>query len=135
MHDPVRMPVACNEAMVRHALQETPNECCGVLIGRNGRIERAVPMRNVRPSPDAYFMDPDEQIALFTAMEQRGEQLLGIYHSHPRGPATPSPADRQLAFHPDALYVVVSLADPDRPDVRGFAVSADGFTDVPIAFF
>jgi len=121
--------------MVRHAFQETPNECCGVLIGRNGRIERAVAMRNVHPSPDTYyFMDPEEQIALFADMERQGHQLLGIYHSHPRGPATPSSADRQLAFHPDALYVVISLAVPDRPDVRGFAVSDEGFTEVPIAF-
>ena len=87
-------------AMIAHAVKELPNECCGVLLGRNKRIERVVPMQSTDPSSDTYFMDPVQQVEVFTEMEKRGENLLGIYHSHPAGPRQPSGADLQLAFHP-----------------------------------
>ena len=118
--------------MLQHALRELPNECCGVLVGRNQMIERAVPMRNSEPSPDTYIMDPEEQIALFREMEKTGEQLLGIYHSHPNGPAEPSALDLQLAFHPDALYVVISLASHSNPEIRGFFRTENGFVEAPL---
>lgn len=132
MDVPVVIPASCHHAILQHAFRELPNECCGVLIGRGKVIERAVPMRNSEPSPETYIMDPEEQIKLFREMEETGEQLIGIYHSHPNGPAQPSALDLQLAFHPDALYVVISLADPSNPDIRGFFLTESGFSEVPL---
>ena len=132
MNVPVLIPAACHHAMLHHAFQELPNECCGVLIGRDQVIERAVPMRNSEPSPETYIMDTEEQITLFREMEKTGEQLLGIYHSHPNGPAEPSALDLQFAFHPDTLYVIISLADPLNPEIRGFFLTENGFIEVPL---
>ncbi|MCX8044968.1 MAG: M67 family metallopeptidase [Desulfobacterota bacterium] len=134
MRQPVCIPIACRSAMIQHAMQELPNECCGILIGRNERIERAQALRNIEPSPDTYRMDPEEQVALFRAMEQRGEQLLGIYHSHPHGPPEPSALDLRLAFHPHVVYVIVSLEDPHCPQVRGFFLSQNSFAEVSLIF-
>jgi len=128
---PVRLRADIKETMVAHALREAPNECCGLLLGRCGSIERVIAMKSDRPSPDAYFMNPEQQIEVFTGMAGRGEELVGIYHSHPRSPAQPSAADLQLAFHPEAAYFIISLADANRPELRAFRLSGDGFEDVP----
>lgn len=118
------------DIMIVHALKEAPNECCGVLLGRAGRIERCVAMKSDLPSPDAYFMNPEQQIKVFTDMASHDEELLGIYHSHPKGPAQPSGADLQLAFHPGAAYFIISLADAAHPEVRAFRLSGNGFEEI-----
>jgi len=125
------LPLRMRQAMIEHARRELPDECCGVLLGLDGAMQRAVAMSNAEPAPDRYIMDTGQQIALFKEMERTGEQLLGIYHSHPTSPALPSGADLQLAFHPEAVYVIVSLADP-TPDVRGFMLAENGFEEVDL---
>jgi len=112
-------------ALIKHAEEESPNECCGLLAGRNGRVERVYPGTNVDHSPYTYLMDPNEQLAAFKDMEAVGLDLVGIYHSHTHTPAYPSRTDVAKAFYPDSLYVIVSLARRDAPDIRAFRV-ADG---------
>jgi len=113
------------KALITHAQEEAPNECCGLLAGRNGRVERVYPGTNVDHSPYTYLMDPKEQLAAFKDMEAAGLDLVGIYHSHTHTAAYPSRTDVAKAFYPDALYVIVSLAKRDAPDIRAFRV-ADG---------
>lgn len=129
----IRLPRELIKAMVEHAFTELPNECCGLLLGREGTIEHIIPMKSNPPAPDAYFMDPLQQVEVFTKMEARGEALLGIYHSHPAGPATPSGADLQLAYHPDTVYFIISLADREKPEVRGFMLAERAFKEVELA--
>jgi len=119
-------------AMIEHAVRELPNECCGVLLGRNQTIERVVPMRSIPPSPDSYFMDPEQQVEVFSEMEKNVKSLLGIYHSHPNGPAFPSDTDKNLAYHPGAVYFIVSLENRDHPEVRAFILKEEGFKEVSI---
>ena len=118
--------------MIKQALDELPNECCGLLIGKNGEIKRAVPMKNSEPAPDAYFMDPLQQVEVFTEMEKRGESLIGIYHSHPKGPSSPSGADLQLAFHPDAVYIIISLENLDNPVLNGYMLKNGSFNEIKL---
>lgn len=113
------------KALIKHAEEEAPNECCGLLAGRNGRVERVYPGTNVDHSPYTYLMNPKEQLAAFKDMEVAGLELVGIYHSHTHTAAYPSRTDVAKAFYPDALYVIVSLAKRDTPDIRAFRV-ADG---------
>ena len=113
------------KALITHAQEEAPNECCGLLAGRNGRVERVYPGTNVDHSPYTYLMDPKEQLAAFKDMEAAGLDLVGIYHSHTHTAAYPSRTDVAKAFYPDALHVIVSLAKRDAPDIRAFRV-ADG---------
>ena len=113
------------KALIAHAQEEAPNECCGLLAGRNGRVERVYPGTNVDHSPYTYLMDPKAQLAAFKDMEAAGLDLVGIYHSHTHTAAYPSRTDVAKAFYPDALYVIVSLAKRDAPDIRAFRV-ADG---------
>ncbi len=105
----LKIPKSSKETMIKQALNELPHECCGLLLGKNSKIKRTLPMRNTEPSPEAYFMDPIQQVEVFTDMEKKGETLIGIYHSHPKGPSTPSGADLKMAFHQDAVYIIISL--------------------------
>ncbi len=119
--------------MIEHALREAPNECCGLLLGKNGRFTRFAAMKSDPPAPDAYWMDPVQQIKVFSAMKQRDEELVGIYHSHPKGPAGPSGADLQLAFHPEAVYFIISLAGAGQPELKAFMLRSNAFEEVPIS--
>lgn len=110
-------------ALVAHAKEEFPNECCGLLAGRNGRVERIYRGTNVDHSPYTYLMDPKEQLAAFKDMEAAGLDLVGIYHSHTHTAAYPSKTDVAKAFYPDALYVILSLARREAPEIRAFRLS------------
>ena len=79
-------------------------------------------MTNADRSSTTYRLDPREQIKVFNEIEDRGWELSGIFHSHTHTEAYPSPTDQAQAFYPDAYYVLVSLADRERPVIRGFTI-------------
>ncbi len=112
--------------MVEQAFAELPNEACGLLAGRNGSgapaVERFYPMTNADRSPMNYRLDPKEQLTVFDEIEERGWDLVGIFHSHTHTRAYPSPTDRRQAFYPEAHYVLVSLADRNNPDLKAFTI-------------
>lgn len=103
-----------------HARDDFPNECCGLIAGRDGTATRVLPAANSEGSPFMYVMDPREQMALMDEIDAAGEDLLAIYHSHTRSAAYPSTTDVELAFFADPLYVIVSLQDDSAPVIRAF---------------
>jgi proteasome lid subunit RPN8/RPN11 len=118
--------------MLDHARQDAPLECCGLLLGVDGRVEESVRTRNVRASRTAYLIDPAEHLAVMKRVRAEGRTVLGAYHSHPRSPAVPSPTDLGEAHYEDFLYVIVSLADPAAPDVRGYRLNGRNFVPVTL---
>lgn len=110
------------EEMIGHAMAENPNESCGLLAGAVGRIEKFFPVANALHSPVRYEMEPREQLAIMQAMDEKGWELLGIFHSHPNSPAYPSPTDLELAYYSDCLYFIASLANPEKPVLRVFRI-------------
>jgi len=129
--------------MIAHARAEYPNEMCGLIIGdapagAGGRALRFEPTRNKAASPYRYEIDPDDLLRLTIASDDNDEAFWGIAHSHTHTPAVPSPTDIGLAFYPDSLYVLVSLADDQadaatgEPSVRAWQIR-DGLVDeVPL---
>jgi proteasome lid subunit RPN8/RPN11 len=111
-----------SKEIIQHALEEYPNEACGLLAGKNGRVEKVYRMTNVEHSPVTYRLDPEEQYRAFVEIEERGWELLAIYHSHIASPAYPSARDLELAFYPDSLYLIISLMDRARPVIRAFKI-------------
>ena len=100
-----------------------------MIAGRDGVATRVLRTTNSEGSPFMYVMEPQEQLRLMDDIEDAGEDLLAIYHSHTRSVAYPSRTDVELAFYPDPLYVIVSLADREAPDIRAFKIArnaADG---------
>jgi proteasome lid subunit RPN8/RPN11 len=70
-----------------------------------------------------YVMDPREQLRIMDEIDDAGQDLVAIYHSHTRSAAYPSRTDVELAFYPDTAYLIVSLADRDRPEIRAFRIA------------
>ena len=123
------------DEMVAHAREDLPNECCGMIGGRDGEATRVVRIENAAASPLRYEMDPQGQFDGLKAIEGAGDELIGIYHSHTRSAAYPSQTDvNQAVAWPEQVYVIVSLADPDAPDVKAFTLAdlriADAELDV-----
>ena len=102
------LPEEIRAAIVAHARDELPNECCGLLLARDGVIVEAVRARNTLASPSAYLLHPEDHFAAIRRARREGLAVAGAYHSHPRSPAVPSPRDIAEAHDPDLLYVIVS---------------------------
>jgi proteasome lid subunit RPN8/RPN11 len=118
----IRIKSGAVDGITEHSLRDVPNECCGLLGGRGSLISTVYPVRNVAASPETrYEAAPEDLFHATRKMREKGEELLGIYHSHPRSPAYPSPTDVQLAFYPDAVYFIVSLAD-ERTIMNAFRI-------------
>ena len=121
-----RLPAALVETIVAHARSEYPNEACGLVIGDRvaadgGTALRFIPARNAAASPYRYEIDSDDLLRLTIATDDADEVFWAIVHSHVRSPAYPSPTDVGLAFYPDALYLLVSLAAPE-PALGAFRI-------------
>jgi proteasome lid subunit RPN8/RPN11 len=92
-----------------------------LISARDGEPVRLYPVPNISPTPERLFeMDPKAQIDAMRRMRDAGEALFAIYHSHPRGPATPSAEDLAQAAYPEALYLIVSLQAPESAQLRAF---------------
>jgi [CysO sulfur-carrier protein]-S-L-cysteine hydrolase len=114
-----------------HCLEEKPVEACGILTGKAGHVLHAYATDNLSRSPVYYQVDPDQQGEILQLMEKRGEELVGIYHSHPTTEARPSRNDIQLAVHyPEAMRVIISLAG--RIDMRAYVIQKGQVTEIPI---
>ena len=119
----MRITRAQADAIVRHARDEFPNECCGLIAGQGDTATRVLPTRNAEGTPFMYVMDPLEQMQLMEEIEDAGEDLVAIYHSHTRSAAYPSTTDVDLAFFAEPLYVICSLQDADNPVIRAFRLA------------
>lgn len=110
------------QELLAHAREEAPNECCGMIGAIDGEATSVYRARNAEASPLRYNLDPTDQFKIMTTMEDRGEDLAAIYHSHTNSPAYPSQTDINLAAYPDTVYVIVSLLDGEEP-VRGYSIA------------
>ncbi len=117
----MRIAKAIYDELLEHAREDAPNECCGLIGGEDGVAKTVYRARNAEASPLRYNLDPQDQFRIMTEMEERGEELAAIYHSHTASPAYPSQTDINLAAYPDALYLIVSLAEGEQ-DLRGFRI-------------
>ncbi|MCP4362969.1 MAG: M67 family metallopeptidase [Chloroflexi bacterium] len=118
--------------MIHHLQIQYPKEGCGLLAGHTGQATQIYPVDNILKSPNAYEMEPLQQIRAMLIMEEHGDELVAIYHSHPQGPSTPSETDVAQAYYPDAVYLIVSLYNFDEPEVRGFRIVDGRVTEVLI---
>ena len=109
------------EQLLRHAKREAPLEACGYLAGQDGVLSAAYELTNIDQSCEHFSFDPKEQFATLRDVRARGQELAAVYHSHPASPARPSPEDIKLAYDPNVVYVIVSLAE-GKEDVKAFYI-------------
>ncbi|MDP3786809.1 MAG: M67 family metallopeptidase [Candidatus Omnitrophota bacterium] len=110
------------EKIIAHSRKEFPNEACGILVGKDGKAEKVYEMANVDKSPSSYLMEPKEQLKIMKEIRNSELEMVGIYHSHVASEAYPSSHDVELAFYPEASYVIISLKDKRNPRIRSFKI-------------
>jgi proteasome lid subunit RPN8/RPN11 len=120
----VRIRQLVLDAIVAHARDAAPLECCGLLVGQGETIAEAVRARNLRNSETAFQVDPAEHFAVLRRTRAEGRTLLGAYHSHPRSPAVPSEKDIREAFDASLLHLIVSLMDETSPQIQAYRISS-----------
>jgi proteasome lid subunit RPN8/RPN11 len=121
------------DEMVAHAREDLPNECCGMIGGRDGEATKVVRVENVAASPLRYEMDPQGQYDALKAIEDAGEDLVAIYHSHTRSAAYPSQTDvNEAVMWPEQAYVIVSLENAEAPDVKAYWLKDMKIADVDL---
>ena len=132
----MRVPSEIYEQLMAHAEQDAPNECCGLIGGRDGAATTLYRARNAEASPLRYRIADQEVFDVRKQIEERGEDLVAIYHSHTASPAYPSQTDINLAFWewskdgqteralawPGTIYLIASLAEGEKP-LRGFDIT------------
>lgn len=119
----MRIAQSLIDEIVAHAREDLPNECCGMVGGRDGEATNVYRARNEFESPLRFEVDARDLFRITQKeMPQRGEDLVAIYHSHTKSPAYPSQTDVNMAQNswPEARWIIVSLADEERPDVKAF---------------
>jgi [CysO sulfur-carrier protein]-S-L-cysteine hydrolase len=111
----LRLGPGIGQALLEHARAELPNEACALLGGHldDGRATSLHVARNADRSPLRYTVDSDDLVRIVFGLEDSGEDLVAIFHSHTHTPAVPSATDLRSAQYPDAYYVLASLTDPD----------------------
>ena len=144
MADSLVFPISLREQLVAHAREGDPDEVCGMLAGRDGRVERVFRVRNTADEVTAdsgvfrdratgvaapgrravhYYMDPRDQLRVYNEIDEQGLDLIGYYHSHTHTEARPSPTDVRLATDLASVYVLVSLTDKAHPPVRAWRIT------------
>jgi proteasome lid subunit RPN8/RPN11 len=138
----LRLPRSMIDEIIAHAREDLPNECCGIVGGKDGDARRLYRARNAEASPFRYNIHPLDLLRIEKELDESGWQVLVIYHSHVASEAYPSPTDVRLAqwpgtdppsdLYPGAYYVLVSLMDAEKPVVRAFTIHAGRVAEVEL---
>lgn len=125
----LKIPRKLIAEMITHSMEQDPEECCGVLLGKDGTASTARKMQNVHDNRvSRYTMDPLELLQAQTDADRKGQQFVAIYHSHTYTQGYPSETDIVNAVDTgwtDPYYVLVSLVEKTRPVVRAYRIGDD----------
>lgn len=130
------------DKIIKQCLKEFPNEACGILAGPPShspysnkvlrRVTKVYEMTNADKSAATFFMDAKEQLKVTKELRNSSLEMAGIYHSHVASGAYPSNHDVEMAFYPEASYVIISLIDKNKPDIKSFKINEGRITEEEI---
>jgi proteasome lid subunit RPN8/RPN11 len=130
----VRIPASIRDEIVAHSKEDLPDECCGLVGGRDGAATTLYRATNRFASPLRYEVDPGDLIRIMGEIDSAGEELVAIYHSHTKSEAYPSQTDINLARNwPDPVYLICSLGG-EEPVLRGFILADGKVEEVGLVF-
>jgi len=117
------------DKIIAQSRKEFPNEACGILAGKDGKVEKVYEMSNVDTSPSTFFMEAKEQLKVMKEIRNSGIQMIGIYHSHVASQAYPSAHDVKLAFYPEVSYAIISFKDKKNPVIKAFKIQEENIRE------
>ena len=128
------LPQTIVDELIAHAKNENPNECCGIVAGKNEKAIRIYRMTNREKSPFRYRMDSKEQFEVQREIDKQDLEILSYYHSHTHTEARPSATDIRMALWtdtneaiwPEVSYILISLQSLDHPEIKNFRILDGG---------
>jgi proteasome lid subunit RPN8/RPN11 len=129
---PVTLGPGLRPRIVEHARRGYPQEVCGMIAGRGTAGSEIYPGENVSPDPLAAFELDPATLARQIDIEERGLEVVAFYHSHPRGPATPSARDVAEAIYPQAAMLICDLSRAGQPGLRAFRLGDRAVVEVEL---
>ena len=108
--------------MISHAKKCYPQEACGFVAGKQEKGQVFLPIENMEHSSISYLMDPKQQLRAFRQMREEALDLLALFHSHVASPAEPSQKDKTMAIYAEVSYLIVSLSDMEKPDLKSYRI-------------
>lgn len=127
--NPLVIPAGIYQRIVAHCTTGLPNEACGFLGGKDGVVSKLYLMTNAAASPVFYRPDDREMLSALNDMDDNGLDVSSIFHSHVATRAYPSPTDIREAHYPEAVFLIVSLEDRERPYAKGFLIHKKDWRD------
>ena len=110
------------QSILAQAQKDAPIESCGYLLGTDKETATEnYPMTNIDHSEEHFCFDPKEQFSAIKYARQKGLKIVGNWHSHPASPSRPSEEDKHLAYDPNILYFILSLAE-EKPVLNAFRI-------------
>ncbi|MDT8899272.1 MAG: M67 family metallopeptidase [Thermanaerothrix sp.] len=124
MERSLRLSAKQKAIILEHVVHCVPEEACGLLGGCGSIVKRIIPVTNRLHSPVRFYMEPTELLKALEALEEEGLELVGIFHSHPHGPAVPSETDLNEFAYPESLMVILSPQGKDW-QLRAFEIDTE----------
>jgi proteasome lid subunit RPN8/RPN11 len=128
----LKISLSLYHKMIEHVQSTFPLEGCGLLAGRQTQATELYMIDNILQSPVAYEMDPKQQVKAMLDMDEKGNDMLAVYHSHPQGPSIPSETDITQAYYPESAYIIVSLQQREQPVVRAFTIVDERVNEISL---
>lgn len=126
------LPQAFLEQVLAHARRDHPDECCGILAGRDGAATRVIEMENAERSPTGFTFDSAEWLRVYRELDDADEQLLAVYHSHTATEAYPSRTDVLWAQHNEFQHWLVVSTRTEADEVRSYTIADGVVTEEPV---
>jgi len=121
------------EQIVEHAVRDAPNECCGVVASRNGAATAVHAAENLAASPFRFEIDGLTLMRLIDEIDDGGEELVAIYHSHTRSQPYPSQTDVNFAaLWPGVEWLIVGVPKDGEPEVRSYLIEDGAIRDAEL---
>ena len=129
----IKIPIEIVNQILAHAQNGDEAESCGFIAAVNDNIVKTYPVENIAKDPACFYrMDEKQQIDAMRKMREAGEELFGIYHSHPSSEAVPSKTDIEEATYPDASYFIVSLNTVGVLEMRCYRLLAGAVEEIEL---
>ncbi|MDH5718016.1 MAG: M67 family metallopeptidase [Spirochaetia bacterium] len=119
------------EKLFKQAEEGLPNEVCGYLAGKDNQILEHYELTNLDKSPEHFSMDPKEQFNAVKDAREKGYKIISCYHSHPETPARPSAEDIKLAYDPNMIYIIISLAGGSK-EIKGYEIKENNVKEIKL---
>ncbi len=121
------------DEIVEHAVRDAPNECCGIVASRDGAATAVHATENLAASPFRFEIDGLILMRLIDGIEEAGEDLVAIYHSHTRSAPYPSQTDVNFAaMWPGIEWIIVGVSKHAQPEVRSYLIDGGAIAEAEL---